>query len=420
MIARSRRALLAHAREYRTAAAAFSGNARSYLWLAVLQNVAMGILVTVFAIYVKTWGMSETVVGGAEGALAIAAGVIALMSAPLISVFGYRRLLLVASVAYAVARFGQALLPTTVAVLAFGLLTGVGDGVMRAASTAFLSENSEEAERTHLFTVDLVVRLVAAFAGSLLGGWAATILGWWMSPADALRGTVVLAAATFGAAALPALAVTEDLHPAKHALALYRKTVASFSSWGHLLRLAVPQAVIAVGAGLIMPFVSLFLKHQLGATIGEVGAIQGVSSIVMGVAALGAPWLGRRFGLIKGTVITELLSLPLLASIPSIGWLPGAAAVLWVRGALMNMSWPLLNQYSMEGVPGPEKPLVSGGLGFAWASGWLIGSVVGGQLMQLSYTLPYYVTVGFYAAGAALTYFLLGRRDVRPDARLAG
>jgi MFS family permease len=346
--------------------------------------------------------------------------VIALMSAPLISVFGYRRLLLAASAAYAVARFGQALLPTTIAVLAFGLLTGVGDGVMRAAATAFLSENSEEAERTHLYTVDLVVRLGAGFAGSLLGGAAATVLGLWMSPADALRGTVVLAAAMFAAAALPALAVTEELHPAKHALALYRRTVASFSSWGHLLRLAFPQAVIAVGAGLIMPFVSLFLKHQLGATIGEIGVIQGVSSIVMGIAALGAPWLGRRFGLIKGTVITELLSLPLLASIPSIGWLPGAAVVLWVRGALMNMSWPLLNQYSREGVPGPEKPLVSGGLGFAWASGWLIGSVVGGQLMQLSYTWPYYVTVGFYAAGAALTWFLLGRRDVRPDARLAG
>jgi hypothetical protein len=177
--------------------------------------------------------------------------------------------------------------------------------------------------------------------------------------------------------------------------------------------------IIAVGAGLIMPFVSLFLKHQLGATIGEVGLIQGVSQIVMGVAALGAPWLGRRFGLIKGTVITELLSLPLLASIPSIGWLPGAAGVLWVRAALMNMSWPLLNQYSMEGVPGPEKPLVAGGLGFAWAAGWLAGSVAGGRLMAVSYTWPYYATVGFYAVGAMLTWFLLGRRDVRADARLA-
>jgi len=419
VIARSRRAVLTHAREYSAAAAAFSRNARSYLVLAALQNAAMGVLVTVFAIYVKTWGMSETVVGGAEGALAIAAGVIALLAAPLISVFGYRRLLVSACAAYAVARFGQALLPTTVAVLAFGLLTGVGDGVMRAAATAFLSENSEEAERTHLYTMDLVVRLGAGFAGSIIGGAMASVLGLWMQAADALRTTVGFAALLFAVAAIPGLFVTEDLHPARHALALYRRTVASFSSWSHLLRLAVPQSVIAVGAGLIMPFLSLFLKHQLGATIGEVGVVQGVSQIVMGVAALAAPWLGRRFGLIKGTVLTELLSLPLLASIPSIPWLPAAAAVIWVRGALMNMSWPLLNQYSMEGVPAAEKPLVSGGLGFAWAAGWLAGSVAGGALMQTSYTWPYYVTVGFYAAGAGLTWLLLGRRDIRPDARLA-
>jgi MFS family permease len=419
VIARSKHALLAHASEYVRAAAAFSRNARAYLALSALQNAGMGMLLTVFAIYVKTWGMSEAVVGGAEGALALAGGVIALVSAPLISVFGYRRLLIVACAAYAVARIGQALVPVTFAVLAFGALTGVGDGVMRAASTSFISENSEKAERTHLYTMDLVIRLGAAAVGSVLGGALASGLGLIMSDAEALRWTVIASGMLFAAAAIPGLLVREDLHPVRHALAAYRRTVTAFSSWGHLLRLAVPQMVIATGAGLIMPFLSLYLKHQLGATIGEVGLIQGGGEIAMGIAALGAPWLGRRFGLIKGTVITELLSLPLLASIPSIGWLPAAAGVLWVRAALMNMSWPLLNQYSMEGVPGPEKPLVAGGLGFAWAAGWLIGSVAGGQLMALSYTWPYYVTVVFYAAGAALTWRLLGSRDIHPDARVA-
>jgi predicted MFS family arabinose efflux permease len=168
-----------------------------------------------------------------------------------------------------------------------------------------------------------------------------------------------------------------------------------------------------------MPFLSLYLKHQLGAGIGEIGVIQGVSQVAMGLAALSAPLLGRRFGLIKGTVITELLSLPFLATLPLITWLPGAAVVLWVRTALMNMSWPLINQYSMEGVPSREKPLVAGGLVFAWSGGWLLGSVAGGRLMELSYTTPYYITAGLYGLGALATWVLLGRRDVRPDARLA-
>lgn len=419
MIARSRRALTGTAREYRAAFSAFSSNARAYLAIAALQNFGAGILVTVFAIYVKSWGMSEAVVGDAEGALAISSAVIALLAAPLISVFGYRRLLLAAGVAYAVARLGQAFIPVTAAVLAFGLVTGVGDGVMRAATSAFLSENSADAERTHLFAVDLVVRLAAAFGGSLFGGGLTAVLGVWMKEPSALRVTVVVSGLVLACSALPALRVREDLHPARHAFAAYRRTVSAFRSWSHLLRLAAPQAVIAVGAGLIMPFLSLFLKHRLGASISEIGVVQGIAQIAMGLAAIGAPWLGRRFGLVRGTVITEVLSLPLLAVLPSIGSLPAAAVVLWVRAALMNMSWPLLNQYSMEGVPAREKPLVAGGLAFAWAVGWLAGSAVGGRMMALSYTAPYYYTVGFYAAGAALTWFLLGRRDIRTGARLA-
>lgn len=419
MITRSRRALAGTVREYVGAFRAFSPNARAYLALAALQAAGVGVLVTVFAVYVKEWGMSEAVVGGAEGALAIASAAVALLAAPLISVFGYRRLLIAASVAYAVSRLGQALVPVSAAVLAFGLFSGVGEGVMRAAASAFLSENSDDAERTHLFAMDLVIRLAASFVGAILGGAVAALLSHFMPEAAALRLTVVLSGALLAVSALPALRVTEDLHPAAHAFAAYRRTAARFSSWPHLLRLGVPQMVIAVGAGLIMPFVSLYLKHQLGASIGQIGVVQGGTQIAMGVAALAAPWLGRRYGLIKGTVITEVLSLPLLASLPSIGSLPAAAVVLWVRAALMNMSWPLLNQYSMEGVPALEKPLVAAGLAFAWAAGWLAGSVAGGRMMASSYTTPYYLTVGFYAAGAVLTYVLLGRRDMRPDARIA-
>ena len=170
MIARSRHAAARAATDYRDAFASFSGNARAYLWSVAIQNVAMGMLITVFAIYVKTAGMSEAVVGDVEGTLAIASAVIGLLAAPLISVFGYRRLMLLAAAAYAVARIGQAAVPVASAMLLFGLASGVGDGAMRSASSAFLSENSLAKERTHLFSADLVIRVLSGCVGSLVGG----------------------------------------------------------------------------------------------------------------------------------------------------------------------------------------------------------------------------------------------------------
>lgn len=419
MISRSRRVAASAVADYRDAFAHFSRNARAYLWMAAIQNVAMGMLVTVFAIYVKTAGMSEAVVGDVEGTLAIASAVVGLLAAPLISVFGYRRLMLLAAAAYAVARIGQAAVPVASAMLLFGLASGVGDGVMRSASSAFLSENSLARERTHLFSADLVIRVLAGCVGSLAGGALPLVLLRFTTELTTYRATVLIAGVIFACSALPLLWVKEDLHPAAHAFAAYRETVRRFRSWGHLLRLGTPQFVISIGAGLIMPFLSLYLKHQLGAGIGAVGVIQGVAQVAMGLAALAAPLLGRRFGLIGGTVITEVLSLPFLAMLPLVTWLPGAAMVLWARTALMNMSWPLINQYSMEGVPSREKPLVAGGLAFAWSAGWLVGSVAGGRLMQVSYTMPYYITAAIYGLGALMTWLLLGRRDVRPDAKLA-
>lgn len=123
-----------------------------------------------------------------------------------------------------------------------------------------------------------------------------------------------------------------------------------------------------------MPFVALFLKHQLGATVTEVGVIQAVSSVAMATAALATPRLARRFGLAATVVITELASLPFLVSIPFATGLPVAALLFWLRGMLMNMSWPIYNQLSMEGLPSADKPLVAGWVRFGWSIAWLGGS----------------------------------------------
>jgi len=153
--------------------------------------------------------------------------------------------------------------------------------------------------------------------------------------------------------------------------------------------------------------VALYLKHHLGATVAQVGMIQALSSVVMGVGALLTPALSRRLGLAGTVVVTELLSLPFLVAIPLTTSLPTAAALIWARGMLMNMSWPLYNQLSMEGVPSADKPLVAGWIRFGWSLAWLGGSALGGRMMEGSYTLPYFYTAALYALGAIATFVLL-------------
>lgn len=400
-------------RDYKVAARSFSADAWRYLLAAGLQNAGMGVLGTVFAIYIKDAGMTEAVVGDVEGALALASAITCLALPPLVTRVGYRRLIMVGALALGLSRIAQAFAPTALMVVGFGLLYGVGEGTMQVLGTAFLSEAAPARSRTHLFTVDYVTRVGAVFLGSLLGGYLPALLaGAGTGEGLGFRLTIVVGGALMLASALPARTI-ERRGPAG-AASSYREAVRAFTSWDRLFRLLVPEAVISFGAALSMPFVALFLKHHLGASVEQVGFIQAVSSLGMAVAAFGSPWLAKRLGLVGTVVTTELLSLPFLVTVPLAASLPVAALLLWVRGILMNMSWPVYNQLATEGVPAQDRPLVVGWVRFGWSVSWLGGSVIGGRLMERSYLLPWYITAALYAIGALATLFLL--RKVRPDA----
>lgn len=405
--------LIRHARGYKVAAREFTDDARNYLLTVALQNAGYGILGTVFALYVKERGFSEAVVGDVEGALAVAGAVVCLALPPLVTLLGYRTLFIVAALAAGFARIGQAFAPGAFSIIALGLMFGVGDGIMQTLSTAFLSENAGRAVKTHLFTSDFVLRVLSMFAGSLMGGLLPASLGTVMAETDAYRWTIVLAGALMASSALTARSISRHARVRQAPWRAYSEAIKAFKSWGRLGRLLVPETVIALGAGLVMPFVALFLKHRLGASVEQVGMIQAVSSIIMGVGAFLTPAIARRFGLAGTVVFTEVLSLPFLVAIPLSTSLPVVAGLMWARGALMNMSWPIYNQLSMEGLPPEDKPLVAGWIRFGWSIAWLAGSSIGGRLMESSYTTPYFFTAGLYALGALATFMLL--RDIKEE-----
>ncbi|HHJ98437.1 MAG TPA: MFS transporter [Actinobacteria bacterium] len=392
----------------------FGPNARNYLMVAVLQNMGYGVIGTAFAIYLKDRGFSEAVVGDVEGALALAAAAVCLVLPPLVTSLGYRRLMVFAGLALGLSRPGQAYAPSAIAIVTLGLLYGVGDGAMQTLSTSFLSENAERGRRTHLFTADFVARTGAMVAGSLIGGVVPVLLRPTIGELDAYRATIVLAALIMMASGVFAAHISDPPTTGRtRPVAAWIASLKGFRSWGRVARLLVPEMLLSLGAGLVMPFVALFLKHRLGATVTEVGVIQAVSSIAMAIAALSTPRLARRLGLAGTIVVTELASLPFLLAIPFTQSLPVAASLFWFRGMLMNMSWPIYNQLSMAGLPPSDKPLVAGWMRFGWSVAWLAGSAIGGRLMEQSYTTPYFYTAALYALGAIATFVLL--RGIRDD-----
>jgi len=148
---------------------------------------------------------------------------------------------------------------------------------------------------------------------------------------------------------------------------------------------------------------------HLGASVAQIGFIQAATSVVMAVATLSTPFLARRLGLVGTIVTTQIASLPFLLVVPLATALPVVAGAMWMRAALMNMSWPIYNQFAVEGIRAADKPLVLGWMSVAWSAAWLAGSVVGGRLAESSYTVGYFITAALYALAAVMSWFLLRR-----------
>lgn len=377
-------------------------------------------LATVFGIYIKTAGMSESVVGDVEAAIALAAALVSLLGTPLIAAFGYRVLMVGALVLILGSRFGQAAFPAAGALIGLALVIGVGDGFMRAIGSAFMSENSGSEERSHLFSVEFLTRVSAGVLGGLLGGLLPTLLGPVTGELAAYQWTIVAGSVLAGAGIIPMLTLKDRRREKRPVRNVYRDSLRGFSQWRHVGRLIVPQAAIALGGGMVIPFVPLYLKGGLGASIGEIGAILGLSSAVTALGAFGTPYIAKRLGLPMGVALMQGLSVPFLAAVSLAGSLPVAIGALWIRGALMNMAGPMYNQLSMEGLTDREKPLVAGWMFFALNMMWLLGNIAGGRLMEISYALPYVFAVALYATGATLTFFFWrSRREVGRQPRKA-
>lgn len=375
-------------------------------------------LATVFGIYIKTAGMSESVVGTVEGAVAFTAAVVCLIGPPLVASVGYRSLMVAAIALIVLSRLGQAAFPIAGVVVGLALAFGLGDGFMRAIGSAFMSENSSSKERTHLFSTEFVIRVLAGFLGGVFGGLLPTLLmHFHVAEVHAYQWTLTAGTLVVAAGILPMLGmrdkrdVEDDRYVAKTFKDAYVDAIKHFSSWKHTLKLIGPQMFISLGGGLVIPFIPLYLKHHLGVDIGAIGIIQGLASVVLGCTVFLTPVIARKLGLVRGVALMQALSVPFLALVPFAGSIVMAVLLLWGRGAVMNTAGPMYNQFSMENVPDRDKPVVAGFMFFALNLAWMVGSIAGGHIMTFSYTLPYTIAVFLYLTGAGLTYLVWRTHD---------
>ena len=406
--------------DYVTTTREFTLNARRFLLAILLAWVGLSVSQVVFNLYLVSGGFAEGFVGAVSSMQGIGMAAMALPAGWAADRFGRRVPLRAGALTIAIALALRAL--TLEPALLFGgsFLLGAGQAMLTIAASPFMSENSEEYERTHLFSMHFVVVLLGGILGNLMGGELPGLLERHApllaaSPLLGFRFTLVAGAVVSLAALVPLARVHEGR---AHAEAADGPPVRARDHLPLLGKLATNFALMGLGAGLIMPFFNLYFARRYGASAGQIGVYFSVAQVVTLLATLAGPLVARRIGKLQAITVLQLMSLPFLVTLGFETTLAVSVLAYWGRAAFMQMSSPLINSYAMDTLEPKLRARAHGFNNMVWYIGWAASSALAGQVIaRLGWAYPYYLTALCYGV-ATLTFWLNFRRRAPDTSRI--
>lgn len=194
------------------------------------------------------------------------------------------------------------------------------------------------------------------------------------------------------------------------------KALADDYDWGRILKALIPTLLIAVGAGLTIPFVNLFFFSVFNMDSNQFSLVGSLAAVLGLIAALLIPAIKRNYGYKVAILLTQSLAIvflvllaltELLATVPYIVFFAIGFYVL--RQPLMHMAAPITSELTMNYVGERNQELISAVNSSIWSASWYISA----KLFQLMRALdiPYYriflITAFLYAIGVILYAYII-------------
>ena len=394
----------------------FGPNARWYLVFSMMSGFAMGIMRLLFNLYAKSLGFDLSAIGLLISVPPLVVTIFAIPMGMLGQRIGFRYTLIIGVILMSGTLLGISLSTALAGLVAFSLLRGFSQTMLQVSSAPFMAENSTSQERTHLFSVQFAARMFANFFGLLLAGVLPTIIAGILDVGSespmAYRGALMVGAILYAFAMLPLMRTKSD--PALRANREPIRVREMFHSPGLLIRLFLPQVVIGLGAGALVPFLNLFFKAKFGMPDAALGTLFAVQSVLMAFAMLIGPVLADRWGKTKTVVGMQVLSVPFLGILGYVPMLSVAAVGFFVRASLMNAANPLYTAFVMDKVPAKQRGAASAMMQISWQGTRALSSLGSGYLQEISgFSLLFPITIIMYSLASVFIYLFFIRGKSR-------
>lgn len=289
---------------------------------------------------------------------------------------------------------------------------GFAEGSTVAVWNALLADLSEPGSRNRVFSLSFVMINIATGVGLLLPGVFPFVMGPLGLTSLSLHRSVLLILGLLSF--ISPVAVTAIIwgHRETHNPA---RKFAGFKNMRTLGELGLVGGSIGFGAGFIIPLVGTWFLLRFGVGDAYSGPLLALSNILIGLSALGAPRMAKRFGQLNAVMITTGSSMVFMLSMAFIPDLNVAAAFYVVRTGLMNMSGPLMDSFSMSIFPPEQRGLVSAATNTIFRLPNSVSTSFGGYLLGaglLAY--PFIIASGLYVFGLAVffAFFIASKKYV--------
>jgi len=383
----------------------FNHNIRCIMAGSFLMTLALSFFNVLQNLYFQAEGFGEAFMGGVLSTMSLGTMLFALPSAQLVDRISFKKLLIGATLIlstaglFFLASFNSYILYPSIFII------GAVLSLQSVINAPFLMRNTSDTERMYAFSAVAAVQMLANLIGSYLAG----VLGEYFTAmlhnnVNGYRSAMVAGLAVSLAALIPYGLIRENLIRPEKPRSL-NSTLKS-KNWPLMLKLMLPMMLVGMGAGLIIPFMNVYFKSTFHVGADKVGFYMSLNFALMFIGIAAGPALASRFGIVKIMVASQLLSIPFFLTLAFTTNLTVAVVAFLLRAGLMNMSWPLGQNFNMEVVGQEEQATANSLIMFSWNIAWMLSVKYGGKLIEWAdgYTESMCLASFIYIVSASLYY----------------
>jgi len=390
------------------------------LWLYILALALVWFNFEVFSLilnlYLQSQGYGTSEIGWVNSLFAWGLSIMVLPSAFIMSRVRFGLLVQTSIVLFALFSVAMCTVSPFWAILGLALLSGTMLAAIRVTAGPFFMCNASSRERATVFSFSSAADVFAGVVAFAAAGKLAMLIDKWVGDiVVSYRYTMYIGSIVSLLALIPVVALKQarplaDEHTRG---ASWQQLRTRWRLYGRILLLG---SCVGLSAGIIIPFLNLFISERFGLHSDVIGWLFAVATLATFIGAMAGPIVVRSIGLTGTLIAIHIAAIPFIAIMAYSNNLGVVFTAVIIRCGIMGMSFPLISNFCLELCRPDERGVVNAVTLFSINFSWMIAMAIGGYLIEgFGYTFTFNVMIVLYIATVLVLFTCFAKAERKVD-----